>query len=71
MLPVTEFELETVMALQASVFYISARRWLYTLPVPKDVDAVLTARVVGFADTAPPKIAAYLASLQSVTMAGD
>ena len=26
---------------------------------------------VGFADTAPPKIAAYLASLQSVTMAGD
>ena len=70
-LPATEFEHETVMALQASVFYICARRWLYNLPVPTDIDAVLTARVVGFADTAPPKIAAYLASLQSMQMAGD
>lgn len=69
--PITEFELEMIVALHAGVFYISARRWLYNMPVPEDVDSVLTARVIGFICAAPPQVAAHLASLQAVKLASD
>ncbi len=70
-LPITEFELELIVALHAAVFYISARRWLYNLPGPRDVDSVLAARVAGFVCAAPPQIAAHLASLPMLKMASD
>ncbi len=51
--PMTATEVELVWALHAAIFYIGTRRWIYGLPVPKDLDAVIAALVATFLAGAP------------------
>jgi AcrR family transcriptional regulator len=41
-------EIELVWAMDASVFYIGIRKWVYDLPVPKNIDRVIDMRVDAF-----------------------
>ncbi len=43
-----EDEVDLIWAMHASVFYIGVRRWVYELPVPKDLDRVIGLRVDAF-----------------------
>ena len=70
-IPLTEFEIEQIVGMQATAFWVGERRWLYNLPVPVDVNAVIAARVRSFMASAPAQIAAHLQSLPSVKLAGD
>jgi len=58
--PLTEMEVELVWGLHASLFYLGARRWIFGLPVPEDVDALVTAKVEAFLAGAPATIAARI-----------
>jgi hypothetical protein len=53
-------EVELVWGLHASLFYLGARRWIFGLPVPEDVDALVTAKVEAFLAGAPATIAARI-----------
>ncbi|OWW19524.1 TetR/AcrR family transcriptional regulator [Noviherbaspirillum denitrificans] len=48
-----ELEVELVWSLHASIFYIGVRKWVYGLPVPKDIDALIELKVASFLDGAP------------------
>lgn len=41
-------EIELIWAMDASVFYIGIRKWVYNLPVPKNLDRVIEMRVDAF-----------------------
>lgn len=69
--PLTEFEIEQLVSMHATVFWIGQRRWLYSLPVPGDIHAAMTARVRSFITAAPQLIAAHLGALSAVKLAGD
>lgn len=43
-----QIELEVVWGVHTSFFYLGVRRWIYRMPVPLDLHAVTTARVVAF-----------------------
>ena len=51
-----EMEVELVWALHASIFYIGVRKWVYGLPVPKDIDKLIELKVASFLDGAPSTI---------------
>ena len=70
-IPLTEFEIEQIVVLGGMAFSIGQRRWLYRLPVPSDINALITMQIRGFLTTAPTQIAAHLKSLPSVKLAGD
>ncbi len=70
-IPLTEFEIEQMVSMHATVFWVGQRRWLYRLPVPADINAVLAARIRAFIAAAPPQIAAHLRTLPTVRLAGD
>lgn len=44
-LPVDEMETNLAWALHGSVFYIAVRKWIYHLPVPDDVEALIETTV--------------------------
>lgn len=58
--PMGDMEVELVWGLHAGIFYLGARRWIYGLPVPDDVDTVIAAKVEAFLAGAPAAIAASL-----------
>jgi AcrR family transcriptional regulator len=51
--PFSETEYELVWGLHASIFYIGIRKWIYGLPIPDDIDAVIDAKVAAFLDGVP------------------
>jgi AcrR family transcriptional regulator len=58
--PLKDIEVELVWGLHAGLFYLGARRWIYGLPVPEDVEAVVTAKIEAFLVGAPAVITARL-----------
>ena len=48
-----EEELELIWSMHSGVFYIGVRKWIYALPVPKDMDRVIDMRVDSFLLGAP------------------
>ncbi|MBX6426508.1 MAG: TetR/AcrR family transcriptional regulator [Variibacter sp.] len=56
--PASETEIELVWAVIASIFYIGVRRWVFGLPVPEDLDAIIEDKVKGFLEGAPAAMAA-------------
>ncbi|WP_206995458.1 TetR/AcrR family transcriptional regulator [Trinickia mobilis] len=48
-----EAELELIWSLHASIFYVGMRKWVYGLPVPKDLDAHVERQVDAFLNGAP------------------
>lgn len=48
-----EDELELIWSMHSSVFYIGMRKWIYALPVPKNLDHVIDMRVDAFLLGAP------------------
>jgi AcrR family transcriptional regulator len=59
--PLTELEYELVWGLHASIFYIGIRKWIYGLPIPDDLEAVIDAKVTAFLDGVPATIQALVA----------
>lgn len=55
--PPQDLEIELVWGLHAGIFYLGVRRWIYGLPVPDDIDAVIAAKVTAFLDGAPAAMA--------------
>ena len=55
--PFTETEYELVWGLHASIFYIGIRKWIYGLPIPDDIDAVIDAKVAAFLEGVPAVMA--------------
>ena len=51
--PFTETEYELVWGLHASIFYIGIRKWIYGLPIPDDIDAMIDAKVTAFLEGVP------------------
>jgi AcrR family transcriptional regulator len=51
--PFTETEYELVWGLHASIFYIGIRKWIYGLPIPDEIEAVVDAKVSAFLDGVP------------------
>ena len=58
--PMSEMEFELVWALHASIFYIGIRKWIYGLPIPENVDAVVEGLAISFLDGVPKVIARLL-----------
>jgi len=58
--PIGEHEFELVWALHASIFYVGIRKWIYGLPIPDDVEAVVTSLATAFLDGAPSVIASLV-----------
>ena len=48
-----EAELELIWSLHASIFYIGMRKWVYGLPVPKDLDAHVERQIDAFLNGTP------------------
>ncbi|SAL05321.1 TetR family transcriptional regulator [Caballeronia calidae] len=46
-------ELELIWSLHASIFYIGMRKWVYGLPVPKDLDAHVERQIDAFLNGTP------------------
>jgi AcrR family transcriptional regulator len=46
--PMSELEAELMWSLHGGIFYIGVRKWVYHVPVPKDVDATIERLVEGF-----------------------
>jgi AcrR family transcriptional regulator len=46
-------EIELIWSLHASIFYIGVRMWVYGLPVPEDIDALVDRQVDAFLNGAP------------------
>jgi AcrR family transcriptional regulator len=69
--PMTEFESEQIWAMHATVFQLGQRRWVYHLPVPDDIDALMAARVRAYITSAPAQVAGHLAANSSMKLASD
>lgn len=50
---VLDAEVELVWGLHASIFYLGVRKWIYGLKIPKDIDALIRAKVDAFLAGAP------------------
>jgi AcrR family transcriptional regulator len=50
---VQEAEIELIWSLHASIFYVGMRKWVYGLPVPKDLDVHIERQVDAFLNGAP------------------
>lgn len=48
-----EDELELIWSMHSGVFYIGVRKWIYSLPIPKNIDRVIDLRVDTFILGAP------------------
>jgi AcrR family transcriptional regulator len=48
-----EEEIELIWAVHASIFYIGMRKWVYGLPVPKDIDRIIEQKIHAFLEGAP------------------
>ncbi|MFB9125765.1 TetR/AcrR family transcriptional regulator [Paraburkholderia dipogonis] len=48
-----EAELELIWSLHASIFYIGMRKWVYGLPVPRDLDAHVERQIDAFLNGTP------------------
>lgn len=48
-----EEEVELIWSMHSSIFYIGVRKWVYSLPVPKDLDRLIDMRVDAFLLGAP------------------
>jgi AcrR family transcriptional regulator len=70
-IPLTEFEQEQIWAMHATQFYLGQRRWLFGLNTPADVDGIIVTRVRSFVTAAPPQIAAHLAAVGPMRIAGE
>lgn len=57
-----EAEVELIWSLHASIFYIGVRKWVYGLPVPQDVDALVDRQVETFLNGAPATLKKMRAS---------
>jgi len=55
--PMSETEAELVWMLHSAIFYIGIRRWIYTLPVPENIDPVIEAMIATFLEGIPKEIA--------------
>lgn len=53
-----EAQIETVWGFHSSFFYIGVRQWVYRLPIPENINAVIAQRVDAFLDGAPAAFAA-------------
>lgn len=51
--PPTELELELVRWLNEKIFYFGVRRWVYNVPVPADVGAVIEDEVTAYLEGVP------------------
>lgn len=69
--PMTEFEGEQIWGMHATVFQLGQRRWVYYLPVPSDIEELMTARVHAYITTAPAQVAGHLAAARSLKLASD
>jgi len=70
-IPLTEFEIEQLWSMHATAFHLGQRRWLFSLPIPADIDAIIDARVRSFVAMAPLQITTHLQSLSAMKLAGD
>jgi AcrR family transcriptional regulator len=70
-MPLTVFEGELIWSVQATAFQVGQRKWLFDLPVPFEIEAVVEARMRAFLNSAPQQIGAHLAALRSLKMASD
>jgi AcrR family transcriptional regulator len=59
--PIDEGEIELVSGLHADIFYIGIRKWVYDMPVPDDLGALVASKVDAFVHGAPRVIADRLA----------
>ena len=50
---ITASEAELVWALHAGIFYIGVRKWVYGLPVPRDIDSIVARKVRAFLEGFP------------------
>lgn len=57
--PITELELELVAGMNADIFYIGVRKWVYGMEFPDDMDTLVEAKVVAFFDGARSAIKRY------------
>lgn len=48
-----EDEIEFIWGLHAAIFYLGVRKWVYGLPVPKDLDRVIKLKLNAFLASAP------------------
>jgi AcrR family transcriptional regulator len=48
-----EDEIEFIWGLHAAIFYLGIRKWVYGLPVPKDLDRVIKLKLEAFLISAP------------------
>ncbi|MES2264987.1 MAG: TetR/AcrR family transcriptional regulator [Pseudomonadota bacterium] len=48
-----EDEIEFIWGLHAAIFYVGMRKWIYGLPVPKDIDRLIEQKVDAFIASAP------------------
>jgi AcrR family transcriptional regulator len=48
-----EAEIELIWSLHASIFYLGVRKWVYNLPIPDDIDALVTRKVDAFLRGSP------------------
>lgn len=70
-MPMTVFEGELIWGVQATAFQVGQRKWLFGMPVPVEIEAVVEARMRAFLSSAPQQVGAHLAALRSLKMAGD
>ncbi|MFK3736928.1 TetR/AcrR family transcriptional regulator [Massilia sp. TN1-12] len=48
-----EDEIEFIWGMHAAIFYVGVRKWIYGMPVPKDLDRLIAQKVEAFLDSAP------------------
>jgi len=48
-----EDEIEFIWGMHAAIFYVGVRKWIYGMPVPKDIDRLIEQKVDAFMDSAP------------------
>ncbi|ABB08545.1 TetR/AcrR family transcriptional regulator [Burkholderia lata] len=46
-------EIELIWSLHASIFYLGVRKWVYGLPIPDDLDAVIERQIIAFLHGTP------------------
>lgn len=64
-IPLTPEELELAWSLHGGFFYMAVRKWIYHLPIPKDLDGTIAREAKTFARGAPSVVKDILAAAQS------
>ena len=62
--PLTSAELELAWSLHGGFFYMAVRKWIYRLPIPKDLDGTIAREAKAFAWGAPGVVKEILAGLR-------